>query len=652
MAELIPILDYIQAVRSAGLKAESSDILENPKAYWDRLAGEQRQFLLALRSSALTEATPTDVRIVKRRGRPPRSDNVFVRVEALTNKGLRPSLDRARDRLLFVDVRGLPVLLEADPDDLVLAQGIFREGRPPARASFLHTLDEAWGGVSYDEARDGPLVDAVDLPDRFAVESYWLEEGLARAVILSDAEGRHLYHIDEPRLTPLERARLATLNDRLQDVTTFAITDDAERPRRLTRKLFDLIRAYGFHKERRSAYKIGYYVLRNFLGFGRIDPIMRDPSVEDISCNGPGMPLYLVHSRYQNVRTDLVYEELELNSYTVKLAQRGGKLLTVANPLVDATLPDGSRIQASMGREVTCWGSSFTIRKFREDPLTCIDLIRGGTHSLDTMAFLWLAVELKLSLLIMGATASGKTTTLNTICQFIPPNHKVVSIEDTREITLKHDNWLAAVTRESGTKDEAERISMFDLLKAALRQRPEYMVVGEIRGAEGLALFQAMSTGHTCFSTMHAGSVENAVHRLENPPIEVPRVMLTSLDFFLLQGQTDLEGRPVRRMLNLTELNGFDATTHNLKTNEVFRWDAATDSFPNVTTSAVLDDARSRRGWPRSRVAEELAARRGVLKDLLDRNERHYTSVAKAVEAYYAKQHESEGAHSARAVPA
>jgi flagellar protein FlaI len=427
----------------------------------------------------------------------------------------------------------------------------------------------------------------------------------------------------------------ATINDRIRD-TLILDADTEYRADRLVREVFDLLRMYRPHADRRSAYKMAYYFLRNYMAMGPIEPILRDAAIEDISCNGPTLPTFVAHSRLGSLKTNLVFDELELNSFTIKLAQRGGKLLSIAQPLVDATLPDGSRLQAALGREVTSRGSAFTIRKFREDPLTAVDLVQSKTHSLDTMAFLWLGVELRRSMIIMGATASGKTTTLNCLSQFIPPASKIVSIEDTREITLQHENWLAAVTREDiGTHTEG--IGMYDLLRAALRQRPEYLIVGEIRGQEGLTLFQAMSTGHTCFSTMHAGSVENAVYRLENAPINVPRVMLTSLDFLILQGQVDVGGRGQRRMLSLTELNGIDPQSRNLRMNEVFRWDPTREEQTAGAASYVIDQARAKLGWTRARLDEELGERRAVLDRLVKENKRHYTDVAKAVRDFYAR---------------
>ena len=190
--------------------------------------------------------------------------------------------------------------------------------------------------------------------------------------------------------------------------------------------------------------------------------------------------------------------------------------------MVDAAMPDGSRIQMTLGTAVTSHGSTFTIRKFKDVPLTPIDLINWKTFSSENMAYLWLCIENNKSLIFAGGTASGKTSSLNAVSLFMPERAKIVTLEDTRELQLPHPNWIPGVTRDAFTADERGAIDMYDLLKAALRQRPEYLLVGEVRGKEALTLFQAMSTGHTTFSTMHADSVASAIHRLENPPISVP----------------------------------------------------------------------------------------------------------------------------------
>jgi flagellar protein FlaI len=639
MPELVPILEFMHLLDSEGVKTDTMHVLTAPAAHWRLLPRQTQSRFLRERQAEGEPEDVADLAVVKRRGRPVALENVYVRMDFTHSGGLRGSARRARERLLYqaFETPG------AEAAAQLLATPLPAAGGPEIHLRVIDLLDHVWGGDPYDVARDGALCEfetPFGLRER---ERYWLEEPFSLASVVEGEDHEMGYQVHEPSLTALERALLVTMNDRMRDVLIMEPEGVNYRAGHLLTRMLDMLRMYRFRTDRRTAYKLGYYFLRNYLGLGRIEPLMRDTHVEDVSCNGPNLPVFVAHARHQSLRTNVTFDEMELNSFTMKLAQRGGKLLSVAQPLVDATLPGGSRVQACLGREITSRGSAFTIRKFREDPLTCVDLIRKGTHSLDTMAFLWLAVEMRRSLLVMGATASGKTTALNCLGQFIPPSLKIVSIEDTREITLQQENWLAAVTREGFSGSGPDKVSMFDLLRAALRQRPDYLVVGEIRGVEGLTLFQAMSTGHTCFSTMHAGSVENAVYRLENPPINVPRVMLTALDFFVTQGQVDLKDGTARRMLSLTEVNGIDPQTRNLRVNELFRWDAASDEHVAVAGSTVLDRARAKGGWTRSRLDEELVSRRRVLEGLVARDERHYGQVAKAVRRFYAEQIDDHG---------
>ncbi|HWH08167.1 MAG TPA: type II/IV secretion system ATPase subunit [Candidatus Thermoplasmatota archaeon] len=641
MPEIVPMLEFMHLLSSEGVDAEYAQVAGRPQAYWDRLAPGSRDRFLAGRQAEGRGEDVVGVQVVRRRGKPEAIENVYLLVDFGKGSAVSRMAGRARRRLLYhafvaPDAGG-------HVEDLLVPEDALFATLRPGEGRVCHLLDLVWGGEPYDAERDGALCEPVIPSGSRLVDEYWLEAPFAKAVLLEDEGSQVGYHVVEPQLSALEEALLVTLNERLRDVLVLEPGGAGDRSKLLVRRLFELLGMYRFRTDRRTAYKLGYYFVRNYLGLGPIEPIMRDPHVEDISCNGPRLPVFVAHSRHQSVRSNVAFHELELNSFTMKLAQRGGKLLSVATPLVDATLPNGSRLQAALGHEVTSRGSAFTIRKFREDPLTAVDLIRHGTHSLDTMAVLWLATEMRRSLVVMGATASGKTTTLNALGQFIPPAMKIVSIEDTREITLQHENWLAAVTRESFGGATAEKVTMFDLLRAALRQRPDYLIVGEIRGVEGLTLFQAMSTGHTCFSTMHAGSVENAVYRLENPPINVPRVMLTSLDFLVTQGQVEVKGRPARRMLAITEINGLDPQSRNLRVNELFRWDAATDTHPSVATSNVFDRARAKGGWTRTRLEEEFVARKRVLERLVARNERHYSDVAKAVRRFYAERVDEHG---------
>jgi len=322
--------------------------------------------------------------------------------------------------------------------------------------------------------------------------------------------------------------------------------------------------------------KIMYYVMRDLIGYGRLDPVLRDKRAEDISADGPGIPVFVYHHNYGSLKTNIAFNREELDSLIYKLAQRSGRHISMARPLLDASLPSQDRLQLSIGSEVTTRGSTFTIRKFRETPFTPIELINLGTLSAEMAVYFWLAVENGFNILIAGGTASGKTTFLNTISMFIPPSCKIVSIEDTREINLLHQNWIPSVTRDTV---ERGSIEMFDLLRTALRQRPEYLLVGEVRGREAYTLFQAMATGHITFSTLHADSVEAVVKRLTKPPIDVPLMLLDSIDIVALVSMVKVGDTRARRCTKVIEVTGADFDSETLKTNEVFRSTAGSFQF-------------------------------------------------------------------------
>jgi len=297
-----------------------------------------------------------------------------------------------------------------------------------------------------------------------------------------------------------------------------------------------------------------------------------------------------------------------LNRYVLKLSQKADKQVSISSPLLDAPLPDGSRAQITYIDVISSKGSSFTIRRFKSDPMTPVNLVRYGTYDPEVLAYIWLAVENRKSMIIVGGTASGKTSTMNAISYFIPLTAKIVSLEDTREIQLPHKNWLPTKTRETSSKTTKGDIDLYSLLRASLRQRPEYIIVGEVRGPEAQTLFQAMNTGHTTYSTLHAGSVEESINRLVNPPINVPRAMFGALDLMVVQLLQYQEGRAVRRCLSLNEV-AVDAQA-NITHHELYRWNPKADTFErNYYRSRVLDDIAYARGWTRSEAEEQLALR-------------------------------------------
>ncbi|MHC3437531.1 type II/IV secretion system ATPase subunit [Natrialbaceae archaeon A-gly3] len=380
--------------------------------------------------------------------------------------------------------------------------------------------------------------------------------------------------------------------------------------------------------------KLLYLLKRDFIGYERIDGIKHDINVEDISCDGYNSPVFVYHSEYEQIISNVYHGEKELDDFVVKLAQRSGKGISKRLPQVDATLPDGSRAQLTLGTEVSDHGTNYTIRQFKDVPFTPVDLINWNTFSLDEMAFLWLCIENHKSLIFAGGTASGKTTSLNAVSLFIPSNTKIVSIEDTREVELPQRNWIASITRPSFSDDDQGDVDEFDLLEAALRQRPDYIVMGEIRGEEGRTLFQVMSTGHTTYTTFHADSVDEVLKRFTTDPINVSKTMFTALDLVSIQTQTRVQGRKVRRNKSLTEINHYEAENDEINVQDVYQWQAETDEYLKMGDSNTLETIKFDRGWKQEKLEEELFKRRVILAYLIKNGLNTYAEVAATVQAY------------------
>lgn len=328
----------------------------------------------------------------------------------------------------------------------------------------------------------------------------------------------------------------------------------------------------------RQLAEIKYLIVRDKVGLGVLDPIVYDKYVEDVSCSGMGV-IFLEHKIFKSLKTVVNFPTTEdLDQFVMRLAERIKKPVSVHSPIVDATLPDGSRINIVYGTDVSKRGSNFTIRKFSEVPLSILEIIEMGTCDYKMAAYLSLTIGEGMNLFVCGETASGKTTTLNAITTFIHPNAKIVSIEDTPELQVPHQNWIREVV--STTKEGESGVGMFDLLKAALRQRPNEIIVGEIRGAEGAIAFQAMQTGHSVMATFHAASVERLIQRLTGAPINVPKSYMDNLNLCLIQQAVKLpNGKAGRRMTSINEIVGYDPITQSFSFVEVFRWDPVNDQF-------------------------------------------------------------------------
>ncbi|MBR6010852.1 MAG: type II/IV secretion system ATPase subunit, partial [Methanomicrobium sp.] len=471
------------------------------------------------------------------------------------------------------------------------------------------------------------------------VEVYGVNEPCAYVRITFDkSTNEYMYNVLEPTLNPaLEKLRQEIVQRLFEtlNVNTKDLTEDKARGI-LRDEICDIIEDYGLKLSVGDREKIIYYIVRDFMGEGLIDAIMHDKYIEDVSCDGLNIPIFVFHTKYESVQTGVVYESAAvLDSFVIKLAQKAGKYISIAEPVLDATMADGSRIQMTLGSEVTAHGSTFTIRKFRDEPITPADLIEWGTFSPLSIAYIWMAVEAGKSCIFAGGTASGKTTSLNAVSLFIPPLAKIVTLEDTRELRLPHQNWIPSITRESFDRDGKGSIDMYELLRAALRQRPEYILVGEVRGTEMQTLFQAMSTGHVTYSTMHADSVAGAVHRIENPPMNVPRNMLSSLNLMSIQVQAKIGGQRVRRNKQIIEILDIDPRTNELITNEVFRWHQSSDEIRYSGKSYILEEIMETHGWDEERMLEELKRRQEILEWMRRKKLRNYRDVGKVLMSYY-----------------
>ncbi|MEY7847813.1 type II/IV secretion system ATPase subunit [Natrarchaeobius sp. A-rgal3] len=488
--------------------------------------------------------------------------------------------------------------------------------------------------VEYEPSIHGPIVEFDGIDGVTEVERYWVNAPFSFVVIGYDPEtNHHRYDVIEPTLRADERALLETLFEDVQDPLLYREDDREDVEGVLAETICEYLERYGAELDTRSLYRLFYYLYRDFRGYGRLDPIMHDHHVEDVSCDGYGLPIFVYHDEYTDVETNVSFEKAALDRFVVRLAQHSGRHISIGDPMVETTLPDGSRAELALGEEVTPRGSAFTVRKYADEPFTPIDLIEYGTFSVEQMAYLWLVIEHNRSLIFAGGTASGKTTSMNAISMFIPPRSKVLTIEDTRELQLYHDNWLSSVTRDS--THEGKHVTMYDLLRSALRHRPEYIVVGEVRGEEAITLFQAMNTGHTTYSTMHADSVQTVINRLENEPINVPRPMVQSLDVLSIQTLTRLDDGRVRRNKVLAEIEGIDQRTGELDYSTAFTWDGETDSFQSKG-SQLLAEIRDERGWNRTELLAELRNRERFLEYLQENDIADYRRFTALVNEYYA----------------
>lgn len=365
-----------------------------------------------------------------------------------------------------------------------------------------------------------------------------------------------------------------------------------------------------------------YHFLREKIGHGILDDFLADPWLEDISVPGEGK-VYVYHKFLGNLESNIGLTKEGAENLLRGISERYGKVLSFQHPIIDIHLPDGSRFNIVFGEDISLKGSNFTIRKFPEEPISVAHLIGWKTFSATMAAYMWMLLEVGISCFICGETASGKTTSLNAFAGLIRADSKMVSIEETPEVNLAHKNWVREVTR----MHTGSLVTMFDLLKAALRQRPDCIIVGEIRGEEGRIAFQAIETGHPVMSTIHAGDLEQLFQRLTTEPISVPKAHVNGLNLAIFQNRIKRANKLVRRMTSVNEIINYDMEEESLNYLPTFTYDAEQDEMRFTGTSFMMETkVLPFRGWGKERLPElydELQIRAEILRFLSQKHPRY-----------------------------
>jgi flagellar protein FlaI len=460
-------------------------------------------------------------------------------------------------------------------------------------------------------------------------------------IFWDDKNDELVYYVEEPTLDEMENEILRLLRLGLEEMINISFVNATKNNvvlLYLEQNIQSILSELGTKVSMETYQKLMYFIYRDFIGLNEIEPLMMDYYIEDIECNGVGAPIYIVHRKYRNLKSNIIFKTMEhLSTYVEKLAQKSGRYVSYAQPLLDGTLPDGSRVNATYSSDVTTRGPTFTIRKFTKDPWTPTHLMKMGTATPEVFAYCWLAIENKFNILTVGETGSGKTTFLNSLASFIPDESRVCSIEDTRELNLAHENWLPAVTRAGfgSSGEHYGEVTLFDLLRETFRQNPDYVIVGEVRDKETYVLFQGMASGHSSFSTFHASSVETLVRRLETPPISLPASLIESLHIVCVIAHIKDQEKNIRRLKELNEIIAVKQDLGSVDYNTLFAYDPIEDTNYMKGSSYILKLIKNMTGISIPELEAEIQIRLRLLQKLVDSNIMNYKEFSHIVNVYY-----------------
>ena len=443
-----------------------------------------------------------------------------------------------------------------------------------------------------------------------------------------------LYNVSVPKFTERERQLLNEIREKLVEVAVSQGDNFQVNEESFAGEVKEFLKMKGV----RDTDKLAAQISQEMLGYGELDPMIKDDDLEEIMVIGTGNPVFVYHRKLGMMKTNVVFDDdTDIKAIIDVIARQVNRRIDQQTPILDARLNDGSRVNATIP-PVSADGSSLTIRKFRKDPLTVIDLINFKTMSSHLAGFLWVCVDglgvKPCNAIIAGGTGSGKTTTLNTVTSFTPPRERIITIEDTLELQLPHAHVLRMETRPPNIEGKGE-LNMDNLVKNSLRQRPDRVIVGEVRGSEAITLFTALNTGHSGFGTLHANTARETITRLVNPPMNVPNIMIPALDFIIMQNRMYRpEGGSIRRITEVAEVVGMEEG--NVQLNRVFEWNNMVDKVEYVgIASQTLREMAELRGITITEIEEEIEKRRLVLEYMGDNNIRSIKEVGEWISEYY-----------------
>ena len=479
-------------------------------------------------------------------------------------------------------------------------------------------------------------------PSWKVIERYPVNSPFAYAVVAQSPLMARRYFLDEVPLTKTEAAIYSYLLDALEAELT--VPREQVNPRQyFNDQAKKILLKYSIRVPAASWSKIIYFAERDLVGFGILDGIMRDPNIEDISIDALSKPFFVYHKGYESLECNIMLtDEEQMDNLITRLSHMAGKHVSTAFPIVQGTLPGRHRLVATFRREVSPQGSSATIRKFREDPLTIVDMLNLGLLDHRMAAYAWYLMQNRATAIVVGATGAGKTTLLNAILTLTRLNTKLVTIEEVQEMNIPHLNWTSLVSRESyaATEDKAGEVSLFDLVKAAMRMRPDILVVGEVRGEEAYVLFQAISTGHGGLCTLHADDAASALQRLVSEPMNVPKAFIPFLDLVFVVRRILVPApaggfRAVRRIISIDEI------VTDQEVNKAFRWNPRTDTFSaSFDKSAKLEKIAKDTGASIEEVIKEIDKRALILRWVQQKGIRNFKEISPILELYNSRPQE------------